>query len=137
MSAVLTDTPSPAADVQAHIAAMNLEQLKARRAVVTARTLEIDVDLRRRAQDYHQNGVSTPLGVRKGLELEQAEMKLEKEFLDERLYQFKAAAKHLRLVQSHACLLEILIERGMPELAADAERRACGRLAGLMEGGAA
>lgn len=103
---------------------MKLSELKARREAIVERELQINVDLTESKRAFFADGIERPLSERVALEAELARLALEKHHLTAKINEHKAAIKTYRFTMSHAILIKLVTERGMPDLVIEADRMA-------------
>jgi hypothetical protein len=72
---------------------MTLDALGALRRAIGARLLAIDLDLARSKRDFICNGIERPFTERVTLDLERAELRVEKYRVDDRIAELKSVAQ--------------------------------------------
>lgn len=103
---------------------MKLSELKTRREAIIERELQIAVELTESKRAWFVDGIEKPIAERTTLEAEQARLALEKHHLTSKINEHKAAIKTYRFTMSHAILIKLVTERGMPDLVIEADRMA-------------
>lgn len=101
---------------------MKLSEAKSRRDAIAARVLHIDADLLEKKRAYFSEGVQGSMAERVELEAERAKLLVEKHYLNTAIECTKAAQRQYRNTLAHAVLLRMLAERGLGQLAVEADR---------------